>query len=81
MHWADINAAMIKAGWRTQKVADELGVKHSSVSQVVHSVYTSYNIASFISAKTGIPLNKLWPCGKYNQPPVRGRAGRKKHVA
>ena len=81
MHWADINAALIKKGSSCTKIAEELGVAQCSVSMVIHSKDTSYNIATAIAAKTGIPLNKLWPCGKYAQPPIRGRNKRAKRVA
>ena len=81
MHWADINAAIIKAGSSCTKIAEEIGVGQSTVSLVIHNQCTSYNIATSIAAKTGIPLNKLWPCGKYAQPPIRGRNKRAKRVA
>lgn len=71
MHWADINAAMIKAGWPPLKTAKHLGVASPAVSQITRGTATSYNIATFISVKTSIPLNTLWPDGRYAKPSIR----------
>ncbi len=71
MHWADINAALIKSGWPPSKVARHLNVSTASVTTVTHGKISSYNIASFISSVTNIPLNTLWPCGRYSKPRVR----------
>ncbi len=68
MHYADIHAALIKCGWPPSRIADHLGVERSAVSQVTRGTATSYNIASTISAKTGIALRRLWPDGRYSQP-------------
>lgn len=73
MHYADIIAALHKAKHPPSKVADELGVNRSAVSMVIHGKSSSYNIASFISAVTKIPLNTLWPDGRYSAPPKRVR--------
>ena len=72
MHWADINAALYKCGWPPGKVAKHLGKATPSISCVIRGTITSYNIASFISAKTNIPLNKLWPDGRYASPRKSG---------
>lgn len=74
MHYADIIAALIKAGHPPRQLADEMDVTPTTISQVIHSKQSSYNVASKISAVTGIPLNKLWPCGRYSKPHARRKA-------
>lgn len=69
MHPADIICALSKAGYSQTKVAQDLNVSIPAVNQVIHGVTHSYNIASFISAATSIPLTRLWPDGRYNSPP------------
>ncbi|HEY9200754.1 MAG TPA: hypothetical protein VIQ81_04070 [Gammaproteobacteria bacterium] len=73
MHWADINAALYKAGSSPGQAAKALGVQHNAVSQTIRGQIASYNIASHIAAVTNIPLNRLFPDGRYSQPPRRGR--------
>jgi lambda repressor-like predicted transcriptional regulator len=73
MHYADIIAALHKAGYPPARVADELGVSRALVSQVIHSSGTSYNVASFIASVTSLPLTRLWPDGRYSEPPRRVR--------
>lgn len=73
MHWADINAALYKAGSSPGQVAEELDVRHNAVSQTIRGQIASYNIASHIAAITSIPLNRLFPDGRYSQPPKRNR--------
>lgn len=78
MHWADINAALYKAGWTPRKVQKKLGLKqHNSVSQTIRGQITSYNIASFVSVVTGIPLAKLFPDGRYSRPHPRRTPSRR----
>lgn len=75
MHYADIIAALHKAGHPPSKVADDLEVSRPAVSQVIHSKDRSYNIATHIAAVTHIPLNRLWPDGRYNKgPKVTGKS-------
>lgn len=69
MHYADIYAAMVKAGWPPSKVAAELKVERSAVSQVIRNTARSYNIASFIAAVTGLPLKRMFPGGAYDHAP------------
>ena len=71
MHYADIIASLIKAGHPPSKVASDLKKDRSTVSLVIHGKGKSYNIASYISAVTNIPLNKLWPDGRYDKPTAR----------
>lgn len=68
MHPADIICALSKAGYTQKQIALELGVHPSLPGAVIHDKATSYNCASYISAITQIPLNKLWPDGRYAQP-------------
>jgi lambda repressor-like predicted transcriptional regulator len=69
-HWADRAAALYKAGSSPSQVARDLGLKQpNSVSQVLREEIASYNIASHVSAITGIPLSQLFPSGRYNKPP------------
>ena len=74
MHYADNIAALIKAGHPPRQLADEMGVTPTSISQVIHSKQSSYNVASRISNITNIPLNKLWPCGRYKKSRIRHTA-------
>jgi lambda repressor-like predicted transcriptional regulator len=74
MHYADIIAALHKAEHPPVKVAETLDVARSTVSMVIHGNTTSFNIASHISTVTGIPLNRLWPDGRYCQARKAGRA-------
>lgn len=74
MHWADINAAVYKAGYSPSKIARELGLKQTNpVSNTIRGNITSYNIATFLSAVTNIPLNRMFPDGRYSQPPRRNQ--------
>ncbi len=65
MHYADIYAAMVKAGHPPSKVADDLGVQRSAISQIIRGQASSRKIAYHISAVTGLPLNKMFPDGRY----------------
>lgn len=81
MHWADINAAMTKAGWPPMKTARHLGVSAAAITYTTRGDNSSYNIASFISAKTAIPLSRLWPDGRYSQPSSRQLARAQRRAA
>ena len=72
MHYADIYAAMVKAGWPPSRVAAHLRVERSAVSQVIRNTCRSYNIASFISSVTGLPLKRMFPGGAYDKAPKSG---------
>lgn len=69
MHWADIQAAILKAGYTQTKIAQMEGVSHSSVGRVIRGDLVSHNIAYAIAAITGIPTERMWP-GKYLSPEV-----------
>jgi lambda repressor-like predicted transcriptional regulator len=64
LHHADINAALIKAGFNQSVIAEELDVSNTSVSLVIRGLSTSRRIANAISKATGLPVEKLWP-GRY----------------
>lgn len=73
MHYADIIAALHKVGHPPSQVAQSLEVSPGTVSKVIHGNEKSYNVASYISSVTNIPLNRLWPDGRYAEPPKRYR--------
>lgn len=75
MHWADINAALYKAGSSPGQIAAHENTQPSFVSRVIRGQDTSYRIASYLSVVTGIPLSRLFPDGRYDTPPPPG--GRK----
>jgi lambda repressor-like predicted transcriptional regulator len=64
MHAADIKAALQKKEKPPVKVARELKVRPSVVSQVIHGKAASRRIARRISEIVGIPVSRLWP-GRY----------------
>jgi lambda repressor-like predicted transcriptional regulator len=64
LHPADINAALIKAGFNQSVIAEELNVSNTSVSLVIRGLSTSRRIANNISKKVGISVQELWP-GRY----------------
>lgn len=83
MHWADINAALYKAGSSPSQIAAHEQTQASFVSRVIRGSDSSYRIATQIAAVTGIPMNRLWPDGRYDRPPVAAtvRAGRNRRKA
>ena len=64
MHPADIQAALIKAGYNQAKIASDLNVSHNAVSLVIHGRTKSARIAKHVSKLTKLPLSILWP-GRY----------------
>lgn len=73
MHWADINAALYKAGSSPGQIAAHENTQPSFVSRVIRGQDTSYRIASYLSVVTGIPLSRLFPDGRYDTPPAARR--------
>lgn len=63
MHYADINAALIKRGSSQVKVAESLvpPVTKSMVSKVIHGEKRSFRVEDAISEATGKALWQLWP--------------------
>ncbi len=76
MHYADIIAALTKAGYSQTGVAEKLGVSQPTVSGVIRGDDTSYDVATFIAAVTDIPMNRMWPDGRYSKPDNVGRKPR-----
>ncbi len=76
MHYADIIAALTKAGYSQTGVAEELGVSQPTVFGVIRGDDTSYDVATFIAAVTNIPLNVMFPDGRYSKPDNVGRTPR-----
>lgn len=72
MHYADIIAALTKAGFTLTRVAREEGVSPAAVSAVVHDRQRSVYIAKRIATIVGQPLDVLWP-GVYGKPRPRYR--------
>lgn len=68
MHWADINAALYKADSSPSHVGKQLGFAVTRVSRIIRGIENNYDIAAFIASVTGIPLNKLFPDGRYRDP-------------
>jgi lambda repressor-like predicted transcriptional regulator len=75
MHWADINAALYKAGSSPSRIAADEGTDSAFVARVIRGKSASYRIATAISATTNIPMNRMWP-GRYDHNPRQARARR-----
>lgn len=73
MHWADIKAAIYKAGSTPMAIARQEGVSHTAVNQVIRGEITSHPLAYAIAAITGIPTERMWP-GRYLTPPAYQQA-------
>lgn len=56
---------LYELGLSQSQISEQLGVSQQAVNQVLNDKAMSYNIASYIAAKTMVPLCKLWSCGKY----------------
>ena len=67
----DRSWALAQVGSSQAQIADALGVYRTAVSLVINDHEASYNIASKIAEITGLPLNRLWPCGKYAVAPAQ----------
>lgn len=63
--------ALSLSGKTQQDVATACGVSGAAVRMTLCDKLYSYNVASGLSAMTGLPLNKLWPDGRYSKPPRR----------
>ena len=60
----EIKYLIAKAGHTQSQIAEEAGVSNAMVSRVIHGI-KSYNIASRISAITGVSIEELFP-GQYD---------------
>jgi len=61
MHPEQIKAAIRMNGTTPARIADELEVSRTTVSQIIHNKATSARIRQRISEVTGIPVAKMWP--------------------
>jgi lambda repressor-like predicted transcriptional regulator len=61
MHPEQIKAEMRMRGYTQARLADEIGVKKSTVSQVIGGVGKSFPIQTAIANLLGISIEKLWP--------------------
>lgn len=61
MHPEEIKAAIRMSGTTPARIADELEVARSTVSQVIHGKGVSARVRKRIAAVTGHPVEKLWP--------------------
>ncbi|MCC7413331.1 MAG: helix-turn-helix transcriptional regulator [Gammaproteobacteria bacterium] len=66
--------ALQVCGYSQTELATLLGIRPQSINDALFDRVTSYNIASKLAEITHIPLQRLWPCGRYNSPPRRQRA-------
>lgn len=59
-HPQDIIAEIRKRGWTHQKIADQVGLKRSTVTL---SIKTGSNplVRDFVARLIGVPEKKLWP--------------------
>ena len=69
----DIIAEIKKSGYTLVKVSEETDTTPTTVGQVVRGNTASYNVASFISIITDIPIDQLWPEGNYLSRGMRHR--------
>ncbi len=79
MHWADIIAAVQRAGTTLSAIAKQEEVSVNTVSAVVRGNKTSHPVAYAIAAVTGLTTEQMWP-GKYLTPPAY-EAARKENTA
>jgi lambda repressor-like predicted transcriptional regulator len=68
MHPEDIKGALRKAGTSAAKVALDLKVSKTTMSEVIHGKTTSRRIARAIAKALGATLDDLWP-GRYAPKP------------
>jgi len=61
MHPEQIKASLRMKGITAAALADELGVGHSSVSQVISGRIASARIRASIADIVGMPVDTLWP--------------------
>ena len=76
MHHFDIIAALNKAGYSQTRIAAHLRIAQPTVGNVIRGIDTSYDVATFISSVTNIPMNRMWPDGRYDKPHNVGRVPR-----
>lgn len=67
MHHEDIKATIRKKGVTLQQVAAHLGVKGTTLSQVIRGTVKSARLAEAIAQLCEQPVSRLWP-GLYDEP-------------
>lgn len=68
MHHADIFCALMKKRITLTEIAKVEGISVSVVSEVIRGKKKSFDVATAISAKLNISLNRLFP-GQYEHTP------------
>jgi len=63
-----------RAGHTQVSLAQELGVSHGVVNDVIHDRGASLRVASHIAAVVGVDVHKLWP-DRYKDRPQPRNAG------
>ncbi len=58
---------LYRAGYTQRDLAADLEVSPEIVSMVINDHKTSGRIAARMAELTGVSLERLWPCGKYDQ--------------
>lgn len=61
MHPEQIKAELRMRGVTPAALADEMGLKPSTLSQVIHGRSTSKTVAARIAAVIGKPVHEIWP--------------------
>ncbi len=57
----EIRQIMTDSGLKVSGIANELGVKQPTVSQIIHGRRKSARIMGYISKKLDMPITFLWP--------------------
>lgn len=71
---ADRIYALALTGTTQAEIAAALGYSKVYVHQVIHDRRHNYDIASKLAELTGVPLNRLWPDGRYARAPKETKA-------
>lgn len=61
MHYADIKAALEKAGSSQADIARDLKVSKTTVFKVIRGRDSSRRVADAIAKKIGKPVSEIWP--------------------
>ncbi|WP_306548064.1 helix-turn-helix domain-containing protein [Desulfobulbus sp.] len=57
----EIRAELLRRNITVKSVAEALGIKHPSVSQVIYGVKRTQYIREYIASKVNKPVSDLWP--------------------
>lgn len=61
MHFADIQAAIKRAGSSQVEIARQAGASETVVYQVIRGKAKSWKVAQVVSRTTGLSVDRLWP--------------------